>query len=39
MLYLTNGIFLGLDLQKEILAVDSQKLGDTILFMTHRGTS
>ena len=29
--YLTNGIFPGLDLQKEILAVDSQKLGDTIL--------
>jgi len=35
--YLTNGIFPGLDLQKEILAVDSQKLGDTILLYDPSG--
>ena len=35
--YLTNGIFPGLDLQKEILAVDSQKLGDTILLYDSPG--
>ncbi|WP_458719279.1 GNAT family N-acetyltransferase [Candidatus Nitrosocosmicus sp. R] len=36
--YLTNGIFPGLDLQKEILAVDSQKLGDTILLYDPSGS-
>ena len=36
--YLTNGIFPGLDLQKEICAVDSQKLGDTILLYDSSGS-
>ena len=36
--YLTNGIFPGLDLQKEICAVDSQKLGDTILLYDPSGS-
>ncbi len=36
--YLTNGIFPGLDLQKEILAVDGQKLGDTILLYDPTGS-
>ncbi len=36
--YLTNGIFPGLDLQKEMLAVDGQKLGDTILLYDPTGS-
>ncbi|MDN5867222.1 MAG: hypothetical protein L0H55_07465 [Candidatus Nitrosocosmicus sp.] len=36
--YLTNGIFPRLDLQKEIFAVDSQRLGDTILLYDPSGS-
>lgn len=36
--YLTNGIFPGLDLQREIFAVDSQKLGDTLLLYDPSGS-
>lgn len=34
---LTNGIYEGLDLSREILAVDTQKLGDTVGFWDEKG--